>query len=138
VRLQRIKERWEREVLSGLQRQERRLERIRGGLARTPPPSRRDRDDRSPFQVLPRRTAPRCDGQLELFVRARKVLRLARANGWARQWLRFGRRGGGWERDPERAARQAVFRLASRAMPKPVREALWLLRGLRGIGLRER
>src|SRR6266581_6330700 len=38
VRIQRIKERWEREVLSGLQRQERRLDRAREALARVPLP----------------------------------------------------------------------------------------------------
>jgi hypothetical protein len=41
------------------------------------------------------------------------------------QWLSFGRRRRRWEQDPERAL---VFRLASRAMPKPMRDALWLLR----------
>jgi hypothetical protein len=138
VRLQRIKERWEREVLTGLQRQERRFDRARLDLAPVPLPRRRERDEERPDALLPFRKTLRPDRQLELFVRARSVLRLTRGNGWARQWLLFGRRGGGWERDPERAARQAVFRLASRAMPKPVREALWLLRGLRGIGVRER
>jgi hypothetical protein len=31
-----------------------------------------------------------------------------------------------------------VFRLASRAMPKPLRDAIWLLRGLREGGFHER
>lgn len=43
-----------------------------------------------------------------------------------------------WEQNPERAARQAVFRLASRAMPTPMREVIGLLRGLRGTALRQR
>jgi hypothetical protein len=138
VRIQRIKERWEKEVLYGLTRQERRLERPREALAHTLVPRRRDHDGRRPEQLLPFRATPRRDGQLELFVTARRSLRLARGNGAAREWLLFGRSGGRWEQNPERAVRRAVFRLASRAMPKPIRELLWLLRGLRLAGLRQR
>jgi len=138
VRIQRIKERWEREVLSGLQRQERRLERAREALGRVPGLRRRGRDDHRLQQLLPFRTAPRRDSQLELFASARRSLRLARGNGWVQRWLRYGRRGARWERDPERAARRAVFRLASSAMPTRIREVIWLLRGLRGLGLRQR
>jgi hypothetical protein len=137
VRIQRIKERWEREVLYGLARQERRLDRPREALAHAPVPRRRDRDDRRPEQLLPFRAAPRRDGQLELFTTARRSLRLARGDGAARQWLLFGRRGNSWEQNPERAARRAVFRLASRAMPKAMRELLWLLRGLQVAGFRQ-
>jgi hypothetical protein len=54
------------------------------------------------------------------------------------RWLRFGRRLTRWHQDPERAARRAAFRLASRAMPAPMRDVLWLVRGLRGSGLRQR
>jgi hypothetical protein len=138
VRIQRIKERWEREVLHGLARQERRLDRPREALAHTPFPRRPDRDDRRPDQLLPFRATPRRDGQLELFTTARRSLRLARGNGAMRDWLLFGRRTNRWEQNPERAVRRAVFRLASRAMPKPIREVLWLLRGLRLAGLRQR
>jgi len=138
VRIQRIKGRWEREVLYALARQEHRLDRPREALAHTLLPRRRDRDDRRPEQLLPFRAAPRRDGQLELFTRARKWLRRARGSGAMRQWLLFGRRGNRWEQNPERAARRAIFRLASRAMPKPIREVLWLLRGLRLAGLRQR
>jgi hypothetical protein len=88
--------------------------------------------------VLPFRAAPRRDGQLELFGTARRSLRLASGNGWVRQWLRFGRRGFRWEQNPERAARRALFRLASRAMPKPMRDVIWLLRGLHRTALRQR
>jgi hypothetical protein len=56
----------------------------------------------------------------------------------ARQWLRFGWRGTRWERNPEKAARRATLRLASKAMPRGLREALWALRGLRAIGIRQR
>jgi hypothetical protein len=137
VRIQRIKERWEREVLHGLARQERRLQRPREALAHTLP-RQRDRDDGRPEQLLPFRAAPRRDRQLELFVTARRSLRLARGSGAMRDWLLFGRRANRWEQNPERAVRRAVFRLASRAMPKPIREVLWLLRGLRLAGLRQR
>jgi hypothetical protein len=65
-------------------------------------------------------------------------VRLARGNGWTPQWLLFGRRRPRWEQDPERAARRAVFRLASRAMPRAVRDALWLLRGLQERSSRQR
>jgi hypothetical protein len=138
VRLQRIRERWEWEVLYVLERQERRLIRAREILAHTPPPRPRDREERSPLPVHPARPRPRRDGQLELFATARRSLRLARGNGWTPQWLLFGRRRRRWEQDPERAARRAVFRLASRAMPKAVRDALWLLRGFQERGIRQR
>jgi hypothetical protein len=41
-------------------------------------------------------------------------------------------------RDPERAARRMTFRLATSLVPKPIREALWMLRGARSLGLRLR
>jgi hypothetical protein len=138
VRIQRIKERWEREVLHGLERQERRLDRARQTLVHTLPPRRRDRDERRFEHVLPLRTASSPKGQLELFVTARRSLRWARGNNWARQWLLFGRHPNRWEQNPERAARRAVFRLASRVMPKPLRDLLWLSRSIAGIGLRQR
>lgn len=138
VRIQRIKERWEREVLTGLQRQERRLDRARLALAPVPLPRPRDRDEERPYALLPFRKTLRRDGQLELFATARRSLRLARGNTWVARWLRFGRRGVRWQQDPERAVRRAVFRLASRVMPTRMREVLWLLRGLRGLGVRQR
>lgn len=138
VRIQRVKERWEREVLAGLQRHERRLDRMRRELLPPRPEQPRDRDDRVPLDVLPARRPPRRDGQLELLTRARSVVRVAHEIGLARQWLRFGWRGSLWERDPEKAARRAVFRLASKATPRGIRDALWVLRGLRGIGVRQR
>jgi hypothetical protein len=138
VRIQRIKEAWEMEVLRGLERQERRLARTREALASTPPPRARDRGERPGLHLLPSIVAPRREGQLEQPAKARRSLQLARDNGLAREWLRFGKRGHRWEQDPEKAARQAVFRLASRAMPKPTRDVLWLLRGLRDVDLRRR
>jgi len=138
VRIRRIKERWEREILSGLQRQERRLDRAREALARVPAPVQRDRDEHRIQQVLPFRAVSRRGSQLELFATRRRSVRLIRGNSWVRHWLRLGRRQARWERDPEGAMRQAVFRLATRAMPKPMRDVLWLLRGLQGRGFRQR
>jgi hypothetical protein len=125
VRIQRIRERWEREVLAGLQRQERRLDQAREPLTRVPMPRRPERDEQR-------------DGQLQLFATARRSARFAQGNGSVRRWLRFGRRGARWQQEPEKAARRAVFRLATRAMPKRMRDVIGLLRGLRGLGLRQR
>ncbi len=134
VRIQRIRERWEKEVLVGLERQEHRLERPRRALARQPLPRRRERDDERPYALLPFRKAPRRGGQLELFTPTRRLPSRAQANPWVARWLRFGRRGIRWPQDPERVVRRAVFRLAKIAMPKPIREVLWPLRGGRGSG----
>jgi hypothetical protein len=136
VRIQRIRERWEREVLVGLQRQEHRLDRGRQALDSTP--RHPDRDEARSHGLLPFRKTPRRDGQLELFGPARRLLRVARDNAYFTRWLRFGRRRSRWQEDPERAARRAVFRLATKAMPGPLREVLWLMRGVRRIGLRQR
>jgi hypothetical protein len=138
VRLQRIKERWEREVLTTLQRQERRFDRTRQALAPVPLPRRREPEEERPDALLPLRNTSRPDGQLEFFATARRPLRLVRGNSWVVRWLRAGRRDRRWERDPEGAARRAVFRLASRAMPEPLRDVVSLLRGLRGLALRQR
>lgn len=137
-RIQRIKERWEREVLVGPQRQERRLDRMRQQLAPRLLPWPGSREDRVPLEMLPVRRAPRQDTQLELFTLVKGASRLAPEIVVARQWLRFGWRGTRWERNPEKAARRAMFRLASRAIPRGLREALWALRGLRTIGTRQR
>jgi hypothetical protein len=69
------------------------------------------------------------NSQLELFGRVRRAVRVAPEIALARQWLRFGWRGTRWERSPEKAARRAALRLASKAMPRGLREALWAPRG---------
>ena len=138
VRIQRIRQRWEKEVLVGLQRQERRLQRPRRVLAPQPLPRRRGRDDERPYALLPLRKAPRRDGQLELFTPILRSPSRGQGNPWVRRWLRFGRRAFRWQQDPERAARRTVFRLASRAIPTPMRDVLSLLRGPRGLGARQR
>jgi len=138
LRIQRIRERWEKEVLIGLQRQERRLERARHARAPSPFPRRRERDDERPYAVLPFRKAPRRDGQLELFTPTRPWPSRAQGNPWVARWLRFGRRGVRWPQDPELAVRRAVFRLASRAIPTPMRDVLSLLSRPRGLSTRQR
>ena len=137
VRIQRIKERWEREVLFGLQRQEHRLDRARAALARVPVHRSPERDAPPLERLLPFRSRLRRDGQLDLFARARRPMRLVEGHGWLRR-CRFGRRGVRWQQEPEKAARRAVFRLATRAMPEPMRDAIALLRGIRGLELRQR
>src|SRR5262249_35455549 len=136
VRIQRIRERWEKEVLVGLQRQERRIDRAR--QAPDPRPRQPERDGARPHGLVPSRMKPRPHGQLELFAPTRRALRVARDNVYVTQWLRFGRRRARWQENPERAARRAVFRLATRAMPAPLREVLSLTRGLRDLGSRLR
>jgi hypothetical protein len=138
VRIQRIRQRWETEVLVGLQRQERRLERPRHALTPHPFPRRHERDDDGPFALLPVRKAPRRDGQLELFTPIRRSPSRAQDNPWVARWLRLGCRGFRFGQDPERATRRAVFRLVTMAMPKRIHEVLWPLRGLRGFGGRHR
>ena len=137
ARIQRVKERWEREVLVGLQRQERRVQRMRQLVPVLLGPAR-ERDDRVPLQVLPRLRAARRTSQLELFDRAERSVRLVRASGWTSRWLRFRRRGSLWARDPEKAARRATFRIASKAIPRTIREVLRLLRGVRTVAVRQR
>lgn len=134
VRIQRVRERWEREVLVGLERQERRLDRARQAVSPTPFPRQRERDEERQHPLLPVRAVSHHDGQLTLFATARRSLRLIRGNTWTARWLRFGRRYSRWERDPERAARRAVFRLASRAIPGRLQTVLQLLRRVRLAG----
>jgi hypothetical protein len=137
-----IKERWEVEVLRGLERQERRLEHARND--RTPlealTPYRAP--ERQPQQSLfpPRHRARRPLGPIGLyFLRTNRARRLMRQGGWwLREFIRPGLHLNALARDPERAARRVTFRLATHLAPKPIRDALWALRGLRGLGLRQR
>jgi len=138
LRVQRVKERWEREILAGLRRQERRLDRAREALNHALAVPSPERDERRVDRVRPRRATSRTEGQLELFASARRPVRVIRGSAWVRRWLRTRRRRVRWQDDPERAVRRAVFRLATRAMPAPIREVLWRLRGLRERQLRQR
>lgn len=133
VRIERVKERWEREVLAGLHRQERRLDRGRQALVPAPLPRQQDRDPERTHHLLPLRKASRRDAQPELFMTPRRSLRLVQGDAAMARWLRLGRRRAPWQQDPERAARRAVFRLFTSAIPMPMREAISLLRGLRAL-----
>jgi hypothetical protein len=136
-----IRECWETEVLRGLERQERRLEHARS--------------ERTPVQALtPARVSDRLPhidraqardrrrplGPIGLFfLSTNKARRLARVGGrWLDGLVRPGLRLTAMSRNPERVARRMTFRLATALAPKPIREALWALRGLRGLGLRYR
>lgn len=80
----------------------------------------RERDEQRPHQALPFRATSRGGSQLELFAAAKRSVRLGKGMDWVRRWLRFGRRGARWLQDPERAAHRAMFRLARKAMAKPM------------------
>ena len=73
------------------------------------------------------------------FLRTKKARRLA---GMGTRWLDRlmwpGLRLNAFTRDPERAARRLTFRLATGLVPKPIREALWMLRGAKSLGPRLR
>jgi hypothetical protein len=136
-RIQRVKARWEREVLSGLERQERRFFRYR----ELPAPEDRPRDEdarKPPPTLVPSRRHLVRDRQLDVLGTARRRVRLLRGNAWTRRLLPFARHAARWERNPEQVARRAVFHLATRALPARIRDVIWLLRGLRGRDFRPR
>ncbi len=140
--IQAVRGRWEREVLRELERQERRIEHARNERmpvqALTP---HRPQDRVRQLPLMPAKTRPRRPlGPVGVFfLRTKKARRLA---GMGRRWLdrlmRPGLRLNAFTRDPERAARRMTFRLATGLVPKPIREALWMLRGARSLGLRVR
>ena len=141
TRIASVKERWESEVLRGLQRQERRLEHARN--ERTPlqaPTPHRWPDWVPQVDRVGARARRRPLGPIGLFfLRTNRARRLARVGGrWLDGLVRPGLRVNALSRNPERAARRMTFRLATALAPKPVREALWALRALRGLGLRQR
>ena len=136
-----IRERWETEVLRGLERQERRLEHARS--ERTPVQAltpARVSDRLPPIDRAPARDRRRPLGPIgRFFLSTNKARRLARVGGrWLDGLVRPGLRLTAMSRNPERVARRMTFRLATALAPKPFREALWALRGLRGLGLRYR
>jgi len=135
-RIQRLRERWEREVLVGLQRQDRRLTLLRELPVPPKDEQSRGRITRTPATLLPTRLVRRTDGQLDLFRIVRRRLRLLRGDGWTRQMLPLSRVAARWDQNPEQLARRVVFRVASRALPKGLRQALELLRGLRQLDRR--
>jgi hypothetical protein len=140
LRIASIRERWESEVLRGVDRHERRLEHARNERTpvealtpyrlwdRVPQPDRvpaRTRRPLGPFGVFFLSTN-----------RARR--RVWRAGRWLDGLHRPGLRLAAMTRDPEWAARRMPFRLATALAPQPIRDALWAMRGLRGLGLRQR
>jgi hypothetical protein len=140
--IQAVRGRWEREVLRGLERQERRIEHARN--ERTPVQALTPHRPQNPVRqlsLLPSLSRPRRPlGPVGVFfLRTKRARRLA---GMGRRWLdrlmRPGVRLNAFTRNPERAARRMTFRLATGLVPKPIREALWTLRGARSLGLRLR
>jgi len=137
-----VRERWEREVLRGLERQGRRIEHARN--ERTPVQAltpHRAQDRLRQLPLLPAKARPRRPlGPVGVFfLRTKKARRLAGLGGrWLDRLMRPGLRLNAFARDPERAARRLTFRLATGLMPKPIREALWMVRGARSLGMRLR
>lgn len=142
-RIQHVRGRWEGEVLRALERQDRRIER-----------AREPREVPTPAPTIPPRilTAERIRASLPSRYRPRRFGPFARAFLVGGELLRMLRRvprfGRGrakalarideFSRNPERAARRATFRLMTQLMPAPMREALWLMRGVQTFGLRQR
>jgi hypothetical protein len=140
--IERVKERWEIEVLRGLQSQERRFVRREPQRELTPliPLRVRERRARRPAPLFDRGLRKRLLGMNTLaFLRARPSRRIGKLAGRTVDATRkFLDRGMEMNRDPERAARQFALRLLSRTMPGPMRNALWLVRGVASFGVRER
>jgi hypothetical protein len=140
--IERVKERWEIEVLRALQSQERRFVRREPQRELTPltPLRVRERRARRPVPLFDRGLRKRLLGMNTLvFLRARSSRRIGKLAGrTVDATLKFLDRAMEMNRDPERAARRFALRLLSRTMPGPMRNALWLVRGVASFGVRER
>jgi hypothetical protein len=140
--IKRVTQRWEMEVLRGLESQERRLVRREPPRELTPLTPLRPREFRARQPVLrfERRARPRRLGPLTFaFLRSRPSRRVGKLAGrTADAALRLLDRSMEITRDPERVARRVSLRLLSRALPGPLRNALWLVRGVASIGVRQR
>jgi hypothetical protein len=141
--IQAVRERWEREVLRSLERQERRIEHARH--ERTPaealtPYRALDRVRQQPGEPAKARQSRRPLGPVGVFfLRTKRARRLAGLGSrWLDRFMRPGMRLNAVTRDPERAARRATLRLAAGLLPVPIRDALWMLRGAKAVGLRPR
>lgn len=137
--IQRMKERWETEVLRALERHERRPGPDRSPRV-LPPPEPRRQPNRVHGAPLPARDRSRRIGPLTLaFVRLGRSLGLGRAarRGRAGQ-SRLNSDVNAFSRNPERFARRTTFRLFTNALPAPIRMALSAARGVAGLGLRQR
>jgi hypothetical protein len=141
--IERVKQRWEMEVLRGLERQERRLPRREPQRQLTPLTPLRQRGFKARQAVLrfeqhPVRT--RRLGPMTLaFLRSRPSRQAGKLAGRsADAGLGLLDRAMELSRDPERVARRISLRLLSKALPGPMRNALWLARGVASIGVRQR
>jgi hypothetical protein len=140
--IERIKQRWEIEVLRALESQERRLVRRQPEHELTPltPLRQREFRARQPVLRVERQPRPRRLGPLTVaFLRSRPSRRVGKLAGrGVDAALRLLDRSMELSRDPERVARRVSLRLLSRALPGPLRNALWLARGVASIGVRQR
>jgi len=140
--IERVKQRWEIEVLRALQSQERRFVRREPQRELTPltPMRVREPRGRQPMRRVEHGHGSRRLGVNTLaLLRARPSRRITKLAGRTVDVaLRFLDRAMQVNRNPERAARQFSLRLLSRAMPGPMRNALWLVRGIASTGMRQR
>ena len=140
--IERVKQRWEREVQRSLEHQERRLGRREPQRALTPLTPLRLREFKARQLALrfERRVRPRRLGPLTLaFLRSRPLRRVGKLAGRsADAALGLLDRSMEISRDPERVARRVSLRLLSKALPGPMRNALWLGRAVASFGLRQR
>jgi hypothetical protein len=139
--IERIKQRWEQEVVRALQSQERRFVHREPSreLAPLTPLRERERAPRRPV-LRPRKARPGRVGVLTFaFLRARPSRGLARlASRTLDAAFALLDRTKGMTQSPERAARRLSLGALSRAMPGPMRNAFWLVRGIASIGVRHR
>jgi hypothetical protein len=141
--IERVKQRWEIEVLRGLERQERRLVRRRPQRELTPVTPLRQRAFKARQGVLRFEQHPprlRRLGPLALaFLRSRPARKAGKLAGRSVDaGLGLLDRAMEISRDPERVARRISMRLLSKALPGPMRSALWLARGVASYSLRPR
>jgi len=140
--IERVKQRWEVEVLRAVQSQERRFVRRESERAPTPLTPLRQREPRARQPRLSfgsgRRTR-RLGVNTLVFLRAKPSRRIGKLAGRTVDVaLRFLDRAMNWSRNPERAARRSSLQVLSHAMPGTLRNALWVVRGVASIGLRQR
>jgi len=141
--IERVKQRWEVEVLRGLERQERRRPRrepLRELVPLTPLRQRGFKARQAVLRFERHAPRPRRLGPLTLaFLRSRPSRRAGKLAGRsADATLGLLDRAMEISRDPERVARRVALRLLSKALPGPMRNALWLARSVGSFGLRQR
>ena len=141
--IERVKQRWEMEVLRSLERQERRVPRRQPQRELIPLTPLRLRGFKARQAVLrfeQHPVRPRRLGPLTLaFLRSRPSRRAGKLAGRrVDAGLGLLDRATEITRDPERVARRLSLRLLSKALPGPMRNALWLARNVASFGLRQR